>query len=101
MVDVVGMSKSSSVNKDRCQRTCLATCVAAIYSASAVESATEVCFFELQETAPPAIVTTYPLIDLRSEASEAQSASQKMLKSVLRMLSSPPKVSLLVRVYLR
>ena len=27
-----------------------------MYSASAVESATEVCFFELQETAPPAIV---------------------------------------------
>ena len=58
IVDVVGMSKPSSMNKERCQRTCLATCVAATYSASAVESATEVCFFELQETALPAMVMT-------------------------------------------
>ena len=38
------------------------------------ETATDGCFFELQATAPPAIVTTYLLIDFLSD-SPAQSAS--------------------------
>ena len=58
MVNVVGISKSSSVKRDHCQSTCFAMCVAATYLALVVESATDVCFFELQETAPPAMVTT-------------------------------------------
>ena len=48
----------------------------AIYSASAVESATHDCFLLLQLTAPPQIWYTYPDVDLRSSTSPAQSASE-------------------------
>ena len=62
---------------------------AAIYSASAVDNATVCCFFELQATAPPAIVVTYPLMDFWSE-SFPQLASQKKLSSVLLISASFP-----------
>jgi hypothetical protein len=45
-----------------------------MYPASAVESATEAWFFELQVTAPPVIVIIYPLVDFLSDP-PAQSAS--------------------------
>ena len=48
----------------------------AIYSASAVDSATEDCFLLLQLTAPPLIWNRYPDVDLRSSRSPAQSASE-------------------------
>ena len=38
------------------QRASFAACVAVMYSASVVESATIGCFFKLQETTPPSIV---------------------------------------------
>src|SRR5712671_7744107 len=52
-----------------------ATCTPAMYSASVLESVTEVCFFELQLTAAPVRVKTKPDVDLRSFTSLAQSAS--------------------------
>ncbi|KAG1889804.1 uncharacterized protein F5891DRAFT_1198328 [Suillus fuscotomentosus] len=42
---------------------------------SVLERATESCFFDDQLTAPPAITNAYPVMDLRSFTSEAQSAS--------------------------
>ena len=46
-----------------------------MYSASGVDSAMVVCFFELHATAPPVMVITYSLMDFLSR-SDAQSASQ-------------------------
>ena len=64
-----------------------------MYSALAVDRATVCCFFELQATAPPAIIVTYPEIDFRS-GPFPQSASQKKLSSVLLILVSfPPYVN--------
>ena len=60
-----------------------------MYSALAVDSATVCCFFELQATAPPAIIVTYPFIDFQSELL-AQSASQKKFSSVFLISSSLP-----------
>jgi len=54
IVEVVGCGIPSSLQKVQCQRTCLAMCVAAMYSASAVERAIVDCFLALQATAPPA-----------------------------------------------
>jgi hypothetical protein len=45
MVEVDGKVKSSSWNKVRCHKTCLAIWVAAMYPASAVESATVIYFY--------------------------------------------------------
>ena len=53
----------------------MATCVAEIYLASAVDNATEAGFFELQVMAPPAIVMTYPLVNFLSDP-PAQLVSQ-------------------------
>ena len=91
IVDVDGNGKLSSLSSERCHGTCLAACVAAIYSASAVYNAIVACLFGLQATAPPAMVITYPLIDFRSE-SDAQSASQNMLRSRERIPESPPYI---------
>ncbi len=48
----------------------------AMYSASHEEVAIVICFFDLQLTAPPAIVTTYPLVDFRDSWQRAQSESE-------------------------
>ncbi len=48
----------------------------ATYSASQEEVARIVCFLDLQLTAPPAMVKTYPLIDLRDSRQPAQSESE-------------------------
>ena len=48
----------------------------AMYSASHVEVETQVCFFDFQLTAPPAIKKTKPLVDLRLFRQPAQSASE-------------------------
>ena len=53
IIDGVNSGNLSSVRSDQCHKTCFATCVAAIYSASGVEGATVICFFELQAIAPP------------------------------------------------
>ena len=64
-----------------------------MYSALAVDNATVCCFFELQATAPLAIMVTYPLIDFQLEPLP-QSASQKKLSSMLLILApSPPYVN--------
>ena len=57
-VDVVGKEKLSSEYKDWCHSTCLVMWVAAMYLALAVDSAMVCCFFELQATAPLAIIVT-------------------------------------------
>ena len=56
IVEVVGSENLSSVYRDLCHSTCLVMCVAAMYWASAVDSATVICFFELHVTAPSAII---------------------------------------------
>jgi hypothetical protein len=66
----------------------LAACVADIYLASAVNTATDACFFELQATAPPAIVIIYPLVDFLSDP-PAQSALQNIFKFLFRRSSVP------------
>ena len=75
IVEVEGEGIPTSLSKDLCQMTCLAQCVAAMYSALAVDSATIDCFLELHATVPPDSVITYPLMDFLP-ASDAQSASQ-------------------------
>ena len=47
-----------------------------MYSASVVDSAMIGCFFELQDTAPPSIVKTYPEMECQCSW-EAQSTSEK------------------------
>ena len=89
IIDVSGKSISSSRNSEQCHKTCLAACVADMYSASAVDNATEACFFELQATAPPAIVITYLLVDFLSDP-PAQSASQNIFISSFSNSSAPP-----------
>jgi hypothetical protein len=66
----------------------LAACIADIYSASAVDKATDACFFELQATAPPAIVIIYPLVDFLSDPA-AQLASQNIFEFLFRRFSVP------------
>ena len=53
-----------------------------MYSASAVERATQLCFLLLQLTGPPPILNRYPDVDLRSSISPAQSASEKPVQSI-------------------
>ena len=57
----------------------MASCAAlasAMYSASAVDKATLVCFLLRQLTAPPPIVNRYPDVDFRSFTSPAQFESE-------------------------
>ena len=75
IVEVKGEGIPTSLSKDLCQMTCLAQCVAAMYSASAVDSATIDCFLELHAMAPPDSVIMYLLMDFLP-TSDAQSASQ-------------------------
>ena len=58
MIDVGWSEKFSSVYRDLCHSTCLVMCVAAMYSASAVDSVTVACFLELHAMAPPAMIVT-------------------------------------------
>ena len=64
---VVGESRSRprSVSSHLNQMTSLVACVVAIYLASVLERATEVCFFELQLTAAPPSMKTKPEVDFR------------------------------------
>jgi hypothetical protein len=57
-IEVLACGKSNSSSKFLCHITCLTACVAAVYSASAVDNAVRLCFFELQATAPPHRVKT-------------------------------------------
>lgn len=61
----------------RVQIACREAKLSAIYSASVVEPATDLCFVLLRQTAPPRIVNTYPRTDFRSTGSEAWFASPK------------------------
>src|SRR5438067_13747662 len=55
----------------------LAASVAAMYSASVVESATVACLFDFQVTAPPLSKITYPDVDLKSSTSDWKLESVK------------------------
>src|SRR5260370_42447392 len=70
----------------RSQTSSFAACAAAMYSASVLDSATALCFFELQLMAAPASKKTYPDVDFRSLTLVAQLASTKPCKI------SPPAV---------
>ena len=48
-----------------------------MYSASHVDVATQVCFLDLQDTAPPAKWNRKPLVDFRLSLHQVQSASEK------------------------
>src|SRR5882672_8729778 len=88
----------NSLRKVVIQIASLVADVAAIYSASVLERATESCFFDDQLTALPAIMKTCPMIDRRSFVSEAQSASTYP-SGLMSML--PLKVSRLFPVFRR
>ena len=62
-----------------------------MYLASVVDSATSDCFFELQDTAPPSIVKTYPDIEWRW-CCKAPSASENPSNPILSHLSSSAHV---------
>ena len=66
-------SSSSSI---RVQINCDAAIDPAMYSASMLDIDTEGCLRDVQETRPPAIITTYPDMDLRSVRLVPQSASE-------------------------
>src|ERR1700734_245692 len=67
----------------------------AIFSASAVDSATVCCFLVAQLTVLPATFTTYPVVDFLSVTSPPQSASVHisivMLMSLDLLPLSPPE----------
>ena len=50
-----------------------------MYSASAVERATVLCFLLRHDTGPPAMQNMYPDVDFLSPVSPAQSASEKAM----------------------
>ena len=68
-------AKPISERRVQSQMASLVAFEAAIYSDSAVESATVGCFLEDQETIPPATLKTNPPIDLLESGSWAQSES--------------------------
>ena len=74
---VVGESRSRprSVRSHLNQMTSFVACAAAVYLASVLERATEVCFFEDQLTAAPPSMKMKPDMDLQSFTSLAQLAS--------------------------
>src|ERR1700761_1165751 len=75
--------RNSSVSNFRIQSDSLTASHIAIYSASAVDRATNDCFLAAQLIAPPAILNTYPPIDFQSISSDANPESVKPLSPCL------------------
>ena len=75
----------------------IASCAAlasAMYSASAVDNATHVCFLLLQLSAAPLSWNRYPEVDLRSSRSPPQSASEEPMLLVCLSLVYQVRVPL-------
>jgi hypothetical protein len=70
----------SSLSRDWIHKTSEAVFARLLYSASVLDLATRVCFFELQETRFGPKKMQEPEVDLLSSTSEAQSASQNAVK---------------------
>src|SRR5260370_37348034 len=69
------MSCPSSLSNRLSHTASFAVCPPAMYSASVLDSATALCFFELQLVVPPPSMNTYPEVDFLSFLLLAQSAS--------------------------
>ena len=69
--------KPRSISKFHIQIASCVACVELMYLALVDESAGDVCALLLHESAAPAIINTYPLMDFQESISLAQSVSLK------------------------